>query len=473
MTIIPPRSTPGLILALILAAALDAASTTAGQPEPAGADARLQTEPFVAGDLGVRLRLPLNARVKADAASGDPVFRIIDGAAEPTWHLLLREAPITDLASTAASIGESYLDAIRAQGARIRDLRTETIDFGGSEPGWFCLFESEPANGVPTVYGRAILPNGTQTYIDLRILARPAAMPRFEPTLRAALATLDITPRRVLLSQTEAAMQAGRDFLDDLTTDQLLAAAHEPLFFRIYRPADSGRAEDEKEIAWLSIEAREAMKGEVDPSRPVDRLTPDEREPGVLVTFLSRAIEDAGAGYYISIERRFWMSLDGLQELWSGRMTRRQGDASATTGETGVRSGLMLTVITSTADTFGRDAPRDWVIPDQSYLSQPILFLLGALLPKTPDVVENTYEWYVYDHLQKRLPRRHDVWSRAPDREDRWQLKTTFSADGREITQIYDADGRLLRRVDDAGVLTVRSTRAEIERMWRSKGLRP
>ena len=99
-----------------------------------------------------------------------------------------------------------------------------------------------------------------------------------------------------------------------------------------------------------------------------------------------------------------------------------------------------------------------------------LLFLLGGLLPRDGSIAgEMTF--YVYDTKSRRLTDRIDDWRRTRDGSGQWVLKTMPVLDTKPITQLFDAQGNRIRRIDGDGTVTERIDPDRLKGIWRSKGL--
>ena len=140
-----------------------------------------------------------------------------------------------------------------------------------------------------------------------------------------------------------------------------------------------------------------------------------------------------------------------------------------TTGETGVRDFGLLNVIISSKKKMSRE-PKQWSLPDRAYLCQPEVFFLGSLLPRDDSVGEEL-AFYHYDSHRQRMPLRVDRWQRTDDGSGNWTLISKLAIDAGSITQIFDAQGNRLKRLDANGVITERIDPQELQRLWKAKGL--
>ena len=171
------------------------------------------------------------------------------------------------------------------------------------------------------------------------------------------------------------------------------------------------------------------------------------------------------------------MAWDQSEELWNVVGTHRQREASRSESETGLRLAAsvgqpkpVLKVIR--AEDYERTSqPYEWPVPEV-YLSQPLAWLLGKVLPK--DISEpREYAWYYYNTQEDEpsLSRRVDQWRPVQQGAGKWMLTTQLQPDADPIVARYDKDGALVKQVRPNGVVTEPTTLEELRRIWRSKGL--
>ena len=114
--------------------------------------------------------------------------------------------------------------------------------------------------------------------------------------------------------------------------------------------------------------------------------------------------------------------------------------------------------------------PKEWTIPDAAYLSQPEVFMLGALLPRD-NPVKLEMSFYSYDTSKKRMPLRTDTWEQAKDKSGNWVLTTRPAKELTSSRQIIDPNGNLIRRISDNGMIFESIDPRELHKLWLAKGL--
>ena len=204
----------------------------------------------------------------------------------------------------------------------------------------------------------------------------------------------------------------------------------------------------------------------------------NEQEEGLLVTVQARIIVDAERNIYRDSIGLYWMAWNQSEEIWSVRGTQRQGAAELSEAESGLRLPPTagnprpeLMVIRQGRESNTR-TPSQWTVPDV-YLSQPLGWLLGRLLPTTPEA-EGEYCFYFYDYTSTTptLSRRLDHWAPVNDRSGQWILTTRLNPTATPNTARYSDQGILIEQRTADGVVTVPVTSAELDRIWNDKKLR-
>jgi len=194
-----------------------------------------------------------------------------------------------------------------------------------------------------------------------------------------------------------------------------------------------------------------------------------EAEQGLMVTIELRILGEQ-PNQYLDVHSQYWLAWDRSSESWSTLSTQRQVNrAIKTTSETGVRQHSHLTVITSDKDSMTRE-PKEWSLPDAAYLSQPEVFLLGALLPRDEPLTQGM-SFYSYDTNKKSMPLRTDTWEQAKDQSGNWVLTTRPAKEITSVRQIFDSNGNLLRRLSDDGMIFESIDPRELHKLWLAKGL--
>ena len=257
-----------------------------------------------------------------------------------------------------------------------------------------------------------------------------------------------------------------------MTAERLQTLVGLRQWVRIYRPATGANGTDQ-ELGYALLNIEEGSKAAVQSGD-----TQVGQDQGLLVTVQARLVVDAQRSIYRDSIGLYWMAWDQSEEIWSVRGTQRQGAAEISEAESGLRVARTtgnprpeLIVIRAGRESNTR-TPSRWTLPEV-YLSQPLGWILGRLLPTTPDA-EGEYCYYFYDYTSESpsLSRRLDHWAPAQDGTGQWVLTSRLSPTATTSTARYDADGTLIEQRTADGVVTVPTTSAELDRIWQAKKLR-
>lgn len=435
----------------------------------------LEPAEFNAEALGLSLHLPEKANVQVTRVGDRPAYIVAD-APQPTYwrmqiELVTLAPPPVDEPLTIPDT-DGFLDRILSRQSDYQVLLRESHSYGGMD-GRLCYIQRTGAQGDSVINGWLVLPSGRSSLIVISISALPSVFPDLKPLFDKSFGTIRVKTQEERSIEDRARVEAARNILASITPERLRALVGAQQWFRTYRPAAQDGSTAEQEIACSVVEVVQAPRGALKPNRDVGKYTPLEKEQGIMVKVQGRVVVDAPRGVYFDSVAMYWMAWDQSSEAWSVLGTHRQGEASRTEGETGLRTAPSvgnpiphLTVVR--ADP----APYEWDVPEV-YLSQTLAWLLGRLLPR--DVTEPTfYTWYFYNArgMRPALTLRYDRWEPLSDGSGHWQLSTLLSKDQPPDVSIYAADGTLIRRARPTGEITEPASREQILRLWKAKGLR-
>jgi hypothetical protein len=499
-----PRALPGLATtvfllapvaaALAFARALPAAGQTAeappattatkDQPAPNG-----ESAPAAAGatdfleieGLGLRLRPLQPSFGKSETVEGVQRYELVDAEASPRWWLIFQNLTSSTAGTTARSQLEAYLETLRKNGKPFDVRVNENFTVAGASDEARLLLIERPVNDEATgISGWLIIPNGPDRFLTCSIAAPTRTFDAIWPEVQKSLRSIEVRSAEAIAQSKRQRMETGAKVLDFTREDLKAALGAEPTCYRMYRPGAAAdkdpKVRDERELGWLVMRSREAMRGEVDPKADPKKLRGEDADPGILVQIDAKSIVNDDATNTVDTQIRAWLSWDRTEEVWSVRNTQRQGSGVRSSAQTGVRTPArrgdprpMLRVINSTAEKLSRD-PEEWAVPP-NYISQAELMILGRLLPKD-NPGPQTFSSYAFEPRTNGLPQRRDTWKREAD--GTWTLETFLGGASVPLVQSFSADGERLRRVDvDAfgTVITEKIDLAALKALWRSKGL--
>ncbi len=432
----------------------------------------LDPVPFNVEAIGLKIHLPELAIVSLKPSGDRPVFQVNDASEPQMWRMRIESIQYSSAQNRTTPDSASYLDQVLARQGEHSLLVTKTTGYGGVE-GKLCFIQRTQADGQSLVTGWLILPSGRASYLVFTVLIIPDFYPQFRPVLESSFSTIQIKSDEVRSLEHMSRIENGKRFLKSITRERLESLIGLRQWFRTYKPASQDRTTVETELACSVVEILRARLGELDSNRPENRYTRDEREEGIMVRILGRIVLDQQRGSYYDTSASYWMAWNQDSERWSVVGTQRQGEASRTEQEAGIR---MAPSVNNPAPKLIVSAPPlanyEWKVPDV-YLSQALSLLLGRLLPKNQSEPQFfTYYFYNSRSSPPSMGLRYDRWEPMQDGSGHWRLATLLNKTLPPELSTYASDGALIQRARPSGDVTVPTTRDSLLRLWRSKGLR-
>lgn len=462
----------------LLATSLAAGPTTTPPADESSANATaagLDPAPWVAEPLGLQMHVPAGAVITAQVVQGRVSYLISGTRGGSAWSMRIGSVTSTLAQASASALVDEQFRAVEATGRPYRILANEPRRYGDVD-GQLLYLEQTLETEAKVSNGWLILPTSPQTFLVFFIVTGADHFGRLRPVFDASFATIKLRSPNEMMERRRARLAQGQAIIKTFSPDRLRSVLGQLMWYRIYQPAASGNRDDDIELGYLSMQCSEAMRGAVDPQRSPDTYSTMESQPGLMVLIEARGVLDAQAKRYLDVQGRYWMAWDRSEETWSNLQTHRDGEASRTVAETGIRTAPeprfphgTLTVIHSSKERFTRD-PKEWSIPNEAYLSQPEVFMLGSLLPRD-GTLTGEMAFYYYDSRLQRLPQRVDRWEPAKDGSGNWVLTTQPALDAGSITQTFDSAGHRIKRIDANATVTQRIDPAELRRLWLAKGL--
>lgn len=444
-------------------------------------DQRLEPRVLNAESIGLSLHPPKGTEVSIEAVRGVVTLLMSDNPPQPQWRLRAQLLAVEPGIQTAADEALQRLRSLNATREPITLLTNEPVTFGGVD-GNLLLVERRPPVTDPDqrtiLNGWLTLRSDSETFILITIVSLVEYWPEAEQELRAAFQTIRVTPATALRDERAARLTRGVGILRKWTEKDFERVLHEPRLYRIYRPSASGDVREDVEVGYLQVRCVEAMRGEIEPSRSPIVFRSEERTSGIMVEIEARALVDNKSNHTRDVFSRLWISWDRTQEAWNARTTETMGRIARGFAQTGVRQEPgpgqprpTLTVINSSETArVNDDTAIIKPIPHDAYLSQAELHLLGRLLPKDGSITE-LFSTYYYDSARDVITQRVDRWEKAADGSGNWVLTTQPAIDSPEVIQIFSPEGDLVKRIDGDGTVREPISPADLEKLWRSKGL--
>lgn len=464
------RPAIALIVAAIPFSAL--AQTPPSPTSPPGGG--LAPAPLVNEALGLRMFPPDNSRVTPTQSGDQIMVEVTEAVDPPTWAMTIQPV-ITALPNpTADALAEVLTTPLRQMDPPPLFLADDAITINGRR-GRIIYYRDTGEDSLGLTAGLLLLPTGEQRFMVFRIAIRQNQFERVRPLLDRSFATIELFSKEQIDARRQAQLDRAAKAIASLTEEKYRALIGTRQWYRLYRPDPAGQPARDVEIGYVRIEVAEEPRGALTPERDAANYTPSERVKGIMLRVNARVIIDAPRGIYADQQSLFWQTYDRSEELWSIRVTSREGQRSYTEGESGIREGhpySKITVVTNQRETLSR-SEFTFIVPEEPFLSQLEVFMLGSLLPRDGSISgEMAFRYYEPSQRDQRvLPSRLDTWRPLDDRSGRWLLTSELLAGTPAVESTFSREGALMRREKPDGSLTLPAQVDEILRVWRAKGL--
>jgi len=460
------------------------------------------SEQLTIGPLGVTVFLPDGVEVSTNSVPGGRTTTTIrpgGGAGGVDWLMRVYNITSSDETITPAEITDSF---IRDQTAK---LDVHNVDFKllhrqdsteGEQlfigktrlPASRFYSTSEPSDGILSGYTIVRVAPGRFVVFQLATGAVENTRGRFEFTFEegkpyfgnqnvnlfeTVVASLEYEDPALARLEDARRFHTGAEVLESMDMEELKATIErhdEPVFLRVYEPAETGSAADAREMAFQKITYKLGQLGELEPRVPRGSWTPKQREFGFIVTVEAKA---AQGDLTAETQARYFLSIDREEEFWVTTTVTRRDRASFTAREALIRRGNALTV-TVTED--GQPSfTRDWNLAEHDnkrfYVSRVELYLLPLIVAERygEEPTDLDMNFYAYDSAIRRLTQRTDMFTNRDI--SGWKYTSKRSPESGLVEAILDADGELIRRQAGEGQVVERTTRERLSRIWRNKDL--
>jgi hypothetical protein len=465
------RRSAGALRAVLSAALLGLTAATLGAPPAPG----LAPEPMTIDALGLVFHPPEAATLQVQRAGETVQVTMVDAGEDRAWSMLIQRITSARRGTTAKEQIDQLFEAWRGRGIEFTVIDSGPSDHDG-RPGHRC-FVRHASGGTELVNGWFILTLSEWESLVFSMQALPETFTTVRPLLESSLATIRIRNAGEVADERQARLDAARQILGTIGTEQLARLVGRSAWYRYYLPAAASPDGKETELGYYLLEFREAFLGAIDPDRPPENYDASERVLGLMAHVAAHSISAEGSTY--DSDAYFWLSWEQDREAWSIRGTRRYAGKEMSDAITGLRIPPAatspqgrITVITSAPGGTGRDE-LNWGVPDV-YLSQAARWGLGALLPRTAagPVTFSAYSVETVPGEEKpTLALRIDRWEPAPGRAGHWQLTSQQRGDLAKTVSVYDAAGDLVLRTFPNGAVSERIEVDALHRLWKQKGL--
>ena len=432
----------------------------------------LEPQPLTVESLGLTMHPPAGSRIQVQKVGQSVTVTLVDGAEIPAWSMRIQVMASTLPDPSPAGQVEQLQQAWQAVGREYAVISNTPVSIAGRD-GQLCYLRHSLDDGQAVVVGWQVLPFAEGSFLVFGMQILPDDFPRARAALESSFSTIQLRPVSEIAGQRKTRLDAGQAVLAALTTDRLRTLLGPGQWLRYYMPARIMGADSDRELGCMYVEFIEAKRGAISPTRPEENYDPADHRLGLMARVRGHII-DKPANATIDSQAFYWMAWDQSEERWSVQVTTRKGEKSSTDAQTGVRTPSSpsdphgtITVIDSTAART-RDESA-WHTPEV-YLSQPLRWALGRLLPRH-DPAERVFSYYCFDGATSTLSLRIDRWGPADDASDHRVLKSQPKSDTPAIVTIYDRDGCLLHRTWADGSVSEPITLEALHRLWKSKAL--
>ncbi|MHC5022691.1 MAG: hypothetical protein ACYTGG_02100 [Planctomycetota bacterium] len=464
----------GLLLPAVLASAVAGQSTPPASPPPL---AGLETVPLSVDAFGLSWRVPAGAVVRPESIGERLTIVVEDRNPPPAWSIRVMTMNSTLPDPTPAGQIQDHIRRLTDASDPFEILSNQPIQCGGLV-GQLCYLRHVGADGRALIRGWLILPRTERSFLVFALVTLPGPFVDLEGLLARSFATITLDSPDDVATRRNRQLARGGGFTESLSPQRLRELCGYSRWSRIYRPAGPTTGAADQEIGYSYVDVFAGKRGLLNPDKPESRYSAAEHEEGLVVRIRGRLIGDAARGIYFDSDAIYWLSWDQTEEAWSIRGTQRQGDATRSESETGLRTPpstgnprARLTVIRSRTATNQRD-PYEWSVPG-IYLSQALGSTVGRLLPRAGnEPLELSYYYYNSRGDDPRLTIRTDHWAPAPDTSGDWILTTRLGAEGETYRTVYGADGEIKHITLRDGSISQPVDLEDLRQLWGRRGLR-
>jgi hypothetical protein len=431
----------------------------------------LETAPFDFESLGLKMRLPKGSMVAKDAVRNAISWMVSDQRDPARWLFRIQAVLSSDPHSTTESQMQNHLQALKDAGSAFTLLADRPTKICGLPARFFWL--STPTGDIQAISGWFVLQTGMGQFVVLSILTTEKDFAYAEAAIDRAVGSIELRDMSEVQKERGQRLEAGAEVIKRLTPAHLKSLADgTKRLYRSWRETAGG----DVELAWVSIEFAAAPRGAADPSAKPANYTESEKEPGLLLSIDSRSIGEDGLTL-TSSRNRYWVAWDLGCEVWSVRSVPQLPGPKDIFSQTGVRlrtkgggAGADLAVLTDAAGIASE--PQAWTVPEGAYLPHPLSFVFSEILPRDASMPRSFAMWS-FDPSSGKISQRTMKWRADDAQPGQWILETQATLDGPVSVDAVDARGHLTLRKDPNGIRMAPSTLAEIERLWKAKGLQP
>jgi len=440
--------------------------------------------PVTVEALGITLDLPENAQIQSTRIAGASVARIMPPHAR--WSLEIAARTSADQSIGTEQVAQESLEALlkanaitNERGEAIGTMATPLsevtpIEAGGAGGHRFMLKMPSPKDGPDIIRGAAIIATGLGAFLVFDLTSTEPNLEEAEGVFDTALNSLDLTKGDQAEAGRALAVQSALKLWQKFSTEDFINAAEygKPRLERLYAPAPTGAASDEREFGYRKITTWKGHRGELNPRKNKSNWSATDKQEGLLVRLDSRSLMYDRSSMeepdVIDLRSLFFVSLDTEVEAWQTTMAIRpvRGAPERWT-QIGARVGDSMNITSQQASS----APRNTTpaIMGEGYMPIVHTFLLPRLLTRAG--VPGTYGFYTFRAADESISLRRDTLKKDPALPDGWILETRLAPGAPVERSLLRADGSLIRQVGENGRTWEPIDPERLKRLWTSKGL--
>lgn len=462
----------------------------------------MSEDPFRLDSVGLSMNLPVGANGQLNAAGASVSAKITPRAAENgnagAWLIDIQTPKSRDKSQTPITVAQRVMEQLQGMvGVVDRSqtdkngnviekvvqtratiiepiknviVRAEQAEFERPAARFYIRLPRETSESA-IIRGYTVFQTAPGEFVSFDLATPEPEFAAARPIYEATIATARFTNASEVATKRAATINAGVAFMSKQAKpeyDAAIAALNDQ-WYRLAKPAPTGSDKDAEEIAYRHLIAKRGNRGEIDPNARHDKMSVTEREPGIIVRFEARYLQD---GLTVDVVGVYWMSSDAKSEAWTLQQATRDPKkrTPSVVTETGAREGDQMSIsISGTGIETRRIKPE---VPKMGYITQVQSFLLPTMLIKSQSAGE--YAFYVYQSQNEKLPitTRRDTLALASDGSGKWVLTTRQSEDRPAQISTYSESGDLVQTIFAAQKMVwTPTTLGKLADIWTAKGL--
>lgn len=462
------------LLVVLLGAGSLARAAGPGQEGGPTTPPELITEaPYEIPSLGLSVFLPKDSLVDLSRVQGGRTGVMIrPQGAETTWVIQIQNSISSDHSLTIDTALANIIAQREAQYTRKDDRgRSTTLvrTFGRSDDLMIGPHRAQRVYlDVPTrpevpATGYTLFQTGPGQFVIFQIDCATSAFPGLQTLYETMVATVQFRDPTEMQADRAAAILAGQALLNRINLADMSAALDDkPVYYRLFKPAQTGASGDAEELGYQRIQVRAGKAGDLDPSKSQSRWSAADRAEGFIVRIDARSLTLGSVVDSVSI---FFLSHDRTSELWSITMQVRKDGQTEQWTETGIRRDKQLTV--KTVRSGSEPTSADWSPLPEGYISRVEAYLLPRLVVRAN--MPGLFGFYSYESALGKMTLRRDTFDLSE--KGVWTSTTQQSENSPPIKSVLNAQGLPTRRELADGALMEPIEVDRLRRIWKDKQL--